>query len=129
MKNYYLKARNALNVHMPLKFSNPKLHSELPKVGGIYLVSRLVGGKPSIMYIGKAKSLRARLYLNLLNGQLRSHTLSRKFLQLHGLKDKAAVKAFLQAKCCVQWVCEADAKERSFIEHHLIAHLRCPLND
>jgi hypothetical protein len=81
------------------------------------------------MYIGKAKSLRARLYSNLLNGQLRSHTLSRKFLKLHGLKNKKGVKAFLQTKCCAQWVCEADAKERSFIEHHLIAHLRCPLND
>jgi hypothetical protein len=115
LKHYYLKARNALKVHKPVKFSNLKLHSELPPIGGVYLVSRLVGGKPRILYIGKAKSLKARLYSNLLNGQLRSHTLSRKLLQLHALKDKAAVKAFLQAKCCVQWVCEDD--------------LRCPLND
>jgi excinuclease UvrABC nuclease subunit len=118
-----------MKLHVPVKFSNPKLHAMLPPGGGVYLVTRSVRGKREIMYVGKAKSLRGRLYSNLLNGQIRSHTLARKCLTHHLLKDKTAVKQFLQKQCSVQWVCEADPKERSFVEHHFIAHFRSPLND
>lgn len=129
MVSGYRKVLGELKRCLPVRFSDPALHSKLPSEGGVYLVSRLRRGFAEIMYVGKAKSLKGRLYQNLLNGQLRSHTLSRKCAALYCLDDKPHVKAFLQKNCAVQWVRVPDGKERSFVEHFLIAYFRSPLND
>lgn len=129
MHKDYAKALKTLKTFTPVQFSDGKLHNMLSPDGGVYVVSRDVDGVSEVIYVGKAKSLRSRLYQNLLNGQLRSHTLSRKCLALHRLRSKAGVKRFLQEQCSVRWVTVADKKDRSFLEHFLIAHLRSPLND
>lgn len=119
----------ALKRFTPVQFSDEKLHNKLLSDGGVYVVSHDVNGVSEVIYVGKAKSLRGRLYQNLLNGQLRSHTLSRKCLVLHRLRSKAGVKRFLREQCSVRWVTVPDKKDRSFLEHFLIAHFRCALND
>ena len=129
MSANYTKVLRELSRHAPIKFDHSALHSELTTKGGVYLVSRVVRGKRELLYVGKAKSIRARLYSNLLNGQLRSHTLSRKLLALHSLKNKSQVKTLLQKECAAQWVVVPEAKERSFVEHFCIAYFRPLLND
>ncbi len=93
------------------------------------MVSCVTNGVLEVLYIGKAKNLKQRLYQNLLHGQLRSHTLKRKLLSHAGLSKREQVKSFLKKNCVAQWAQVQDAKERSFIEHYAIAHFRCPLND
>lgn len=82
MSANYNEVLGQLKEHVPVQFSDSALYSKLPTESGVYLVSRVVRGKREILYVGKAKSIRSRLYRNLLNGQLRSHTLSRKLLAL-----------------------------------------------
>lgn len=125
----YRKILHAIERCTPLRLRVKNLHAMLPPRGGVYVVSQLVRGDRRVMYVGKAGSIRGRLYTNLLNGQLRSHTLSRKCLKLLGLTEKSEVKAFYQKSCAVQWIEILEAKERSFAEHYLIAHYRPPLND
>lgn len=127
--NTYSKKIIALKRQKLLRFNDQRLHGKLPDDGGIYLIIRDCSSKKSALYVGKAKDLKQRLYNNLLNGQDRSHTLSRKLRKGLGLKDKAAVKRFLLSDCGVRWVNEPDAKERSYLEHFAIAHFRTPYND
>jgi excinuclease UvrABC nuclease subunit len=129
MHREYAKALRTLKGFAPVCFSDREFHRKLSPHGGVYVVSRGNGDVAEVIYIGKAASLRGRLYQNLLNGQLRSHTLSRKCLVLHQLRNKAGVKRFLREQCSVRWVTVPDKKERSFVEHFLIAHFRSPLND
>ena len=125
----YRRIVKALSQCGAVSFSDSAFHQALPERGGIYMISRVTNGARNVLYIGKAKSLRQRLYQNLLNGQLRSHTLSLKLLRHAGLSSKQQVKNFLKRNCVAQWTQVQDAKERSFVEHYAIAHFRCPLND
>jgi len=125
----YRRTAKALTRCKSISFSDSALHQTLPISGGIYMISSKTNGKSKVLYIGKATSIRQRLYQNLLNGQLRSHTLSRKLISYAGLKNKRQVKNFLKMNCVAQWTQVQDERERSFVEHYAIAHFRCPLND
>lgn len=129
MPNAYAKPIAALKRAVALRFRDRALRGKLPKDGGIYAVLRVTGPTSSLLYIGKAKDLQQRLYHNLLHGQFRSHTLSRKLLKAMKLGSKKSVERFLVKECAVRWVVEKDAKERSYLEHFAIAHFRSPLND
>jgi excinuclease UvrABC nuclease subunit len=126
MSNTYVVALKKIS-STRTNFNDPSLWSKLPPSGGIYLIYKKNVPRP--IYCGKAKSLRQRLFHNLLHGQDRSHTLKRKLRKHFSLRGKHAVKTLLQKQYFIRHVVENDPKERSFIEHFMISHYRCPFND
>jgi excinuclease UvrABC nuclease subunit len=81
------------------------------------------------MYIGKAKNIRQRVYSNLMKGQLRSHTFKRKLIRAGFADDNLTTKTYLASYCYVQFILEPDPRERTLLEHYLIAALLPKFND
>lgn len=111
-----------------IKFSDASLHARLGLTGGVYRI--FTNNNPDkTLYVGKSKNIKRRLYSNLLMGQIRSHTLKRKFIREGKCSDQASSKLYLKNNCSLQYVDEDIDIERSFLEHYLIAVLRPYLND
>ena len=111
-----------------LHFKDASLHEKLKPIGGVYRIF-LKRNPNKTLYVGKAKSIRQRLYNNLLMGQIRSHTLKRKLIRENKCTDQETAKAYLKRNCALQYITEENEKERSFFEHYLISMLRPNLND
>lgn len=111
-----------------IKFSDANLRSQLRPTGGVYRI--FTNSHPDkTLYVGKTKNIKQRLYNNLLMGQIRSHTLKRKFIKEGKCNNQASAKLYLKNNCSLQYVGEDTDIERSFLEHYLIAVLRPYLND
>jgi len=125
----YRSAIRKLQRSRLIRFSDNSLHRRLPTCGGVYVVIELTRRGACIIYCGKGVNIRQRLYNNLLQGQVRSHTLSGKLIKKRHLADKAAVKKYLSKCCAIRYLEESDVRERTFLEHYAIAYYRCELND
>lgn len=128
MKNSYTTKTSKLLKSEVHRFNDALLHDKLKPVGGVYRVF-LARNPDKTLYVGKAKSIRQRLYNNLLMGQIRSHTLKRKLIRENKCSNQETAKAYLKRNCALQYIDEEDDKERSFLEHYVISILRPKLND
>ena len=104
------------------------LHGNVKPIGGLYRVMKKWMPKKTL-YIGKAKNLRQRLYSNLMKGQTRSHTLKGKLIRARVCLSEDEARRFLSSNCYVQFIEIDDARERSFVEHYLIAAEQPRYND
>ena len=129
MKNLqYANKLKSLTESNRFRFSNSNIHSLLDKEGGIYRITANHDANKTL-YIGKAKNIRQRLYSNLLMGQIRSHTLKRKFINAGKCTNQKTAKEYLKKRCSLQYITESDARERTFCGHYFIAILRPQFND
>ena len=128
MEKTYKKKKDTLLKSEILRFNDTSFHEKLKPIGGVYRVF-LARNPKKTLYVGKAKSIRQRLYNNLLMGQIRSHTLKRKLIRQNKCIDQETAKAYLKRNCAVQYIEEENGKERSFLEHYTISMLRPGLND
>jgi excinuclease UvrABC nuclease subunit len=95
----------------------------------VYCVSERTGNAVEVIYIGKSKDLRNRIYKNHLIGSRRFSTLKRKIIQSEGFSNDADVENYLRERCAVQFVIIEDELERNFFEHFAIAIFRPKFND
>ena len=103
------------------------LHGTLTTNGGLYRITWRENPKKAI-YVGKAKSIRQRIYNNLMKGQIRSHTLKRKLIRTNFCLE-GDEKIYLSNRCMVQYIELDDPRERTFLEHYIIAAERPRFND
>jgi len=79
MDGRYRKAIDSLESQEPVLFGARDFHRSLPQDPGVYAVSYHTDNVKEVLYIGKASSLRDRLYYNLLQGDDAAHTLRERF--------------------------------------------------
>jgi hypothetical protein len=129
MPTPYSNALSTLRSGTPIAFSSALFHASLKPEGGLYVVLEQNRRRWRIIYCGKGKNLRNRLYGNLLNGQTRSHTLSAKLIKRRSLRTKGSVKRYLKEECAVRCYYEHNAREKSLAEHYCISMFRPEMND
>lgn len=125
--NRYREYRRKLSVAERVYLGRQSLHRDLPTTGGVYRITRK-GSPVRTLYIGKAKNIRQRIYSNLMKGQIRSHTFKRKLIN-SGTCLSGDEKAYLAKRCMVQFIAICDSRERTFVEHYIIAAEEPQFND
>lgn len=92
--------------------------SQLPKEGGVYLISAKVGGKavPYPYYVGRASTLARRLYTNHLMGNASTAMLKKYMVESGEAATMEDAKVFLRENCSIQWVFESDYRNRGALE-------------
>lgn len=90
--------------------------SQLPKEGGVYLISAKVGGKVTPYYVGRASTLARRLYTNHLMGNASTARLKKYMVESREAATMEDAKKFLRNYCCIQWIFESDYRNRGALE-------------
>ncbi|WP_165662548.1 GIY-YIG nuclease family protein [Oceanimonas sp. MB9] len=90
--------------------------SQLPKKGGVYLISAQVAGKNRPYYVGRASTLARRLYTNHLMGNASTARLKKYMVESGEAASMEAAKEFLRQNCSIQWVFEDEYRNRGALE-------------
>lgn len=90
--------------------------SQLPKVGGVYLISANVDGAVIPYYVGRASTLARRLYTNHLMGNQSTARLKKYMVESGEVSNMTAAKEFLRQNCSIQWILESEYRNRGALE-------------
>jgi len=99
----------------PIRF-NAITPSQIPKVGGVYLITAKKSSKESAYYIGRSKNLRQRIYNNHLMGPVTNARLKRYLITAKVCQNVKDAKDFIKTYCLVRWIEEDDVRRRGAIE-------------
>ena len=99
----------------PIRF-NAITPSQIPEVGGVYLITAKKSSKESAYYIGRTKNLRQRIYKNHLMGPVTNARLKRYLIAAKVCRNVKDAKEFIKTYCLVRWIEEADIRKRGAIE-------------
>ncbi len=90
--------------------------SQLPKEGGVYLISANVGGNVTPYYVGRASTLARRLYTNHLMGNASTARLKKYMVESGEVATMENAKEFLRKNCSIQWIFDSDYRNRGALE-------------
>ena len=97
----------------------PYLHlteSQLPKEGGVYLISAKANDVITPYYVGRASSLARRLYTNHLMGNRSTARLKKYMVESGEVATMLEAKEFLRNHCSIQWLLESEYRNRGALE-------------
>lgn len=106
----------------PTHFSNLK-PSDIPEVGGIYLITCKKGTTEIPYYVGRSMNLRRRIYTNHLMGPPSNARLKKYLINAQECKNAFDAKEFIRKKCLVRWLPEDDTRKRGAVEGYLVGIL------
>ncbi len=87
------------------------------ELAGVYVISHRVTGE--VLYVGRTKNLRRRLYTNHLMGPPANARLKKYLVedeQEPEIQDMAEAKQYLRDNCQFQYVAESDSRRRGQLE-------------
>lgn len=90
--------------------------SQLPKAGGVYLISANVNGAVTPYYVGRTSELARRLYTNHLMGNKSTARLKKYMVESGEASNMKVAKNFLRKNCSIQWVLEGEYRNRGALE-------------
>ena len=112
LKQKHLEIQSSDN----LKFSDFK-PSLIPEKEGVYCISLIENNK--ILYIGRTKNLRQRLYNNHLMGPLSNARLKKYLIDNNIVTDIDEAKKYILTNCQAKWIYENDYRKRGSLEGYL----------
>lgn len=98
--------------------------SVLPEKKGVYIISELINNVELVLYIGRSKNLRNRIYRNHLMGSTTNARLKNYMIKdiNHPCFDNIGLaKKYIKQKCYVRWIFEEDVKKRGALEGYFTA--------
>lgn len=87
------------------------------KLPVVYAITDKTSGE--VLYVGRTKNLRQRLYNNHLMGPLTNARLKKYLIQdpnMPEITDKESAKDYIKTKCYFQYIAESDMTKRGQIE-------------
>jgi len=106
----------------PLAFAD-LVPSNVPAVGGVYLITARLDGSEEPYYVGRSKNLRRRIYTNHLMGPLANARLKKYLINTGECSDLLSAKQFIRGCCLVRWLEESDIRKRGAIEGYVTGML------
>ena len=115
--------QQALGVYRKLYGSRVYTFAELKPsmledgLAGVYVISHRDTGE--VLYVGRTKNLRRRLYTNHLMGPPANARLKKYLVEDDnepGIRDMAAAKQYLRENCQFQYLVEPDSRRRGQLE-------------
>lgn len=100
--------------------------SVIPEQKGIYIISELIDDLEVILYIGRTKNLRNRIYRNHLMGSTTNARLKNYMIKdskHQCFDDIELAKKYIKDKCFVRWFFEEDVRKRGALEGFFTAML------
>lgn len=100
--------------------------SVIPERKGIYIISEMVNDIEVILYIGRSKNLRNRIYLNHLMGSTSNARLKNYMIKDSNhscFENIELAKKYIKEKCYVRWFFEEDVRKRGALEAYFTAIL------
>lgn len=100
--------------------------SILPQQKGIYIISEKLKEVEVILYIGRSKNLRNRIYTNHLHGSIANARLKKYMINDAGhicFENLEMSKKYIKEKCFVRWLFEEDVRKRGALEGYFTAML------
>lgn len=100
--------------------------SMLPQQKGIYILSEMIDGIEVVLYIGRSKNLRNRIYTNHLHGSITNARLKKYMMNDAShicFEDLELAKKHIKEKCYVRWFFEDDIRKRGALEGYFTAML------
>ncbi len=91
--------------------------SELPEDAGVYMI--WLKDTKEVLYVGRTKNIRQRMYTNHLMGNKSSARLKKYLVDDEGLPDivsYAEAKQYIKDHCCFQYILVKGNNERGHIE-------------
>lgn len=106
-----------LSAQDPIYFKDLK-PSDMPNnTAGVYII--FDKGADAVLYVGRTKNLRTRLYRNHLNGRIESARLKHYLMKDESrdkIKTEDDAREFLINNCCFKYITEDDTIERGKLE-------------
>lgn len=100
--------------------------SVIPERKGIYIISEMINDIEVILYIGRSKNLRNRIYRNHLMGSTTNARLKNYMMKDNNhpcFDDVELAKKYIKEKCYVRWLFEEDVRKRGALEGYFTAML------
>jgi uncharacterized SAM-binding protein YcdF (DUF218 family) len=96
----------------------------LPKSAGVYLISETREGVEYVLYVGRTKNFKQRIYTNHLMGavntaRLKKYIINDKSHSCYG--NVKSAKQYIRDNCYVRWICIEDMRQRGVIEGYFTA--------
>lgn len=93
--------------------------SVLPEQKGIYIISEIINDIEVVLYVGRSKNLRNRIYRNHLMGSTTNARLKNYIIKdsKHScFENLELAKKYIKEKCYVRWFFEDDIRKRGALE-------------
>ncbi len=100
--------------------------SVIPMQKGIYIISELIDNNEVVLYIGRSKNLRNRVYRNHLMGSTTNARLKNYMVKDNNhlcFENIELAKKYIKEKCYVRWIFEEDIRKRGALEGYFTAML------
>jgi len=100
--------------------------SVIPEQKGIYIISELINDVEVVLYIGRTKNLRNRIYRNHLMGPVTNARLKKYIIEDSShlcYQNLEFAKIYIKENCYVRWFFEEDFRKRGALEGYFTAIL------
>lgn len=122
MRDCALQLQNAKNVWDTLFYSrvyafSSIVPSDLPEKAGVYVI--WLKESDEVLYVGRTRNIRQRLYTNHLMGNKSSARLKKYLVDdvsLPEIVEYADAKQYIKEHCCFQFILVEDNNERGHVE-------------
>lgn len=124
-RDYLNSSLNQILLMEKISYNNIR-YSTLPQQKGIYIISEMLEGVELVLYIGRSKNLRNRIYTNHLHGSITNARLKKYIINdsTHICFENLAMsKKYIKEKCYVRWLFEDDFRKRGALEGYFTAML------